>query len=374
MAFWRRDTSDRLDELNLELDTHHDFPEPHAGLNFDLPSEFIPANINPSTSSSQTSPTQCSSSSTSDRSNSVASRVEEMKLKKNIYYPDLYGQPIDVTELHPSEVFENICALGMGSCGRVSKMRHKQSNTICAVKQMCFTDNREDNKRVCTDLQIILECNCDYIVRCRGYFITDSGIWMCMELMDTCFATLMQKRGGKPLSEKAIGAIAVSVLKALDHLKENLNFMHRDVKPSNILINKQGQIKLCDFGIGRRLEQSFAQTRSGCSCYMAPERIESRGDYDVRADVWSLGITLYELAVGQSPYAHARGHLDMLGMIISDSPPSLPENMNFSDEYRDFIKLCLMKRPEARPKYKSLLEHKFITKHLNTTVTLDELE
>jgi serine/threonine protein kinase len=70
-----------------------------------------------------------------------------------------------------------------------------------------------------------------------------------------------------------------------------------DVKPSNILIDEYGTIKLCDFGISGILIESMAKSRNaGCAAYMSPERIEpsdpSRPDYDIRADIWSLGITL----------------------------------------------------------------------------------
>jgi len=81
---------------------------------------------------------------------------------------------------------------------------------------------------------------------------------------------------------------------------KNINRDFIDVKPSNILIDEYGTIKLCDFGISGVLIESMAKSRNaGCAAYMSPERIEpsdpTRPDYDIRADIWSLGITLVSL-------------------------------------------------------------------------------
>lgn len=306
--------------------------------------------------------------------NSVNRRLSS-EFEKNKFFVNLNEPPVTTT-LQPEEVFEELDILGTGSGGSVLKMRHKPSGKICAVKQMRRTLNEEENKRIYMDLQVVLQCECDNIVRCCGYFIKEAEVWICMELMTTCFDKLLRSRKRRPLPEKFLGAIAASAVKALYYLKEKHNIIHRDVKPSNILINDQGQIKLCDFGISGRLIDSLAKTRAaGCIPYMAPERIDwSSTSYDIRADVWSLGVTLYELATGKSPYANFNTDFDILMNIVNDPPPVLPNDMEFSQELRDFLAACLTKDYKQRPKYKQLIEHEFIKRHKDTIVSLSELD
>lgn len=293
----------------------------------------------------------------------------DFERNKFIVSPD---QPPITTDQQPEDVFEQLDILGNGSSGNVSKMLHKPTGKICAVKQMRRTVNEEENKRIYMDLKVVLECECDNIVRCCGYFIKEAEVWICMELMTTCFDKLLKQRK-RPLPERFLGALTTAAITALHYLKEEKGIIHRDVKPSNILINDLGQIKLCDFGISGRLVDSMAKTRTGCLPYMAPERIE-QSSYDVSSDVWSLGITLFELATGKSPYADCQTEFHILTKVVNDDAPRLPDDMEFTPEFRDFISLCLTKKHKLRPKYKQLLQHNFIKRHKDTVVTLAELD
>lgn len=185
---------------------------------------------------------------------------------------------------------EHLGDLGNGTSGNVVKMRHVPSGTIIAVKQMRRTGNSEENKRILMDLDVVLKSHdCQYIVQCLGCFVRDPDVWICMELMSMCFDKLL-KLSKKPVPEHILGKVTVAVrtlllafslkilnnffifqtVKALSYLKEKHGVIHRDVKPSNILIDERGNIKLCDFGISGRLVDSKANTRSaGCAAYMA---------------------------------------------------------------------------------------------------------
>jgi len=267
----------------------------------------------------------------------------------------------------PIEALEPLGDLGNGTCGHVVKMKHPESGKIIACKQMRRTGNSEETKRIVMDMDVVLKSHdCREIVVCLGCFITASDVWICMELMATCFDKLL-KLLKKPVPEDICGKVAVATLNALSYLKETHGVIHRDVKPSNILLDYNGIVKLCDFGISGRLVDSKAKTRSaGCAAYMAPERINppnpNKPDYDIRADVWSLGITLCELATGSFPYKDCNTEFEVLTKVIQEEPPKLPST-GFSSEFSSFVSDCLTKNHKERPKYKKLLTHPFIVKY-----------
>lgn len=101
--------------------------------------------------------------------------------------------------------------LGDGTSGHVVKMLHISSGAVIAVKQMRRTGNAEENKRIVTDIDTALKAHgCPYIVQCLGFIITSADVWICMELMATCFDKLL-KRGARPVPEEILGKVTVAV-------------------------------------------------------------------------------------------------------------------------------------------------------------------
>lgn len=275
---------------------------------------------------------------------------------------------IDASDLEP------ITTLGRGAYGVVEKMRHRQSDTIMAVKRITCTLNSKEQKRLLMDLEVNMRTgNCPYTVRFYGALFREGDVWICMEVMDTSLDKFYKSvyNNGKSIPEDILGKIAFSVVKALHYLQTELKVIHRDVKPSNILINRSGEVKICDFGISGNLVDSVAKTMdAGCKPYMAPERINpdsSSQGYDVRSDVWSLGISMIELATGKFPYDTWRTPFEQLKQVVKEEPPKLPAGQ-FSTDFEDFIVLCLKKNFNDRPFYVQLLKLPFIEKYENREV------
>ncbi|XP_077980751.1 dual specificity mitogen-activated protein kinase kinase 4-like isoform X2 [Glandiceps talaboti] len=261
--------------------------------------------------------------------------------------------------------------IGRGAFGTVNKMFHERSGQVMAVKRIRSTVDEKEQKQLLMDLDVVVRSSdCPYIVRFYGALFKEGDCWICMELMATSFDKFYKFVYGQDetIPEPILGKVTLATVQALNYLKESLKIMHRDVKPSNILLDRKGDIKLCDFGISGHLVDSIAKTRdAGCRPYMAPERIDltaTRQGYDVRSDVWSLGITLIELATGKFPYRKWNSVFDQLTEVVKGAAPQLHnDDRLFSPEFINFVNSCLTKDATERPKYRELLKHPFIKRY-----------
>ncbi|XP_076279257.1 STKc_myosinIII_N_like and MYSc_Myo21 domain-containing protein ninaC isoform X3 [Lasioglossum baleicum] len=194
-------------------------------------------------------------------------------------------------------------------------------------------------------------------------------IWFVMELCDGGTA-LDLVRGlvsmDKKLREEHIGHILKEVIKAVMYLHEN-NVMHRDIRASNILLTKEGEVKLCDFGLSRAIQGEMGKryTCVGSPCWMAPElaiskESSSSSGYGNRADVWAIGITAIELADGKPPFQDMHP-TRALFQIVRNPPPNLYRPSNWTQTFNDFIAECLEKNPDNRPFMTEIFEHPFLS-------------
>lgn len=132
-----------------------------------------------------------------------------------------------------------------------------------------------------------------------------------MERMDLSLFELnerVRRNCGQGIAETILGRIAHDMLSALKFMLKKHQIMHRDIKPDNVLLNRLGQVKLCDFGLSRIVTSADRHSLTehvGCLAYQAPEQFASstRHSYNHKADIWAVGLTLYHMATGENPFA-----------------------------------------------------------------------
>lgn len=182
------------------------------------------------------------------------------------------------------------------------------SGVVMAMKEIRLELDEAKLAAIIMELDILHRCTSPFIIDFYGAFFQEGAVYICMEFMD---GGSVDKLYGDGVPEGVLRKITLSTVMGLKSLKDDHNIIHRDVKPTNILVNSRGQIKLCDFGVSGNLVASIAKTNIGCQSYMAPERISgggvaqagsAGGTYSVQSDIWSLGLSILECAKGRYPY------------------------------------------------------------------------
>lgn len=274
-------------------------------------------------------------------------------------------------DLNPEEFWEIIGELGDGAFGKVYKAQNKETNVLAAAK-VIDTKSEEELEDYMVEIDILASCDHPNIVKLLDAFYYENNLWILIEFCAGGAVDAVMLELERPLTESQIQVVCKQTLEALNYLHDN-KIIHRDLKAGNILLTLDGDIKLADFGVSAKNTRTIQRRDSfiGTPYWMAPEVVmcETSKDrpYDYKADVWSLGITLIEMAEIEPPH-HELNPMRVLLKIAKSEPPTLAQPSKWSSNFKDFLKKCLEKNVDSRWTTSQLLLHPFVTVDSNRPV------
>ncbi|XP_075699330.1 STE20-like serine/threonine-protein kinase [Rhinoderma darwinii] len=276
---------------------------------------------------------------------------------------------------NPEEFWEIIGELGDGAFGKVFKAQNKETGILAAAK-VIDTKSEDELEDYMVEIDILASCDHPHIVKLLDAFYYENNLWILIEFCAGGAVDAVMLELERPLTEPQIRVVCKQTLEALVYLHDN-KIIHRDLKAGNILLTLDGDVKLADFGVSAKNTRTLQRRDSfiGTPYWMAPEVVmcETSKDrpYDFKADVWSLGVTLIEMAQIEPPH-HELNPMRVLLKIAKSEPPTLAQPSRWSRDFSNFLKKCLEKNLDARWTPVQLLQHPFVSM-VNTSKPVREL-
>ncbi|KAH8417066.1 hypothetical protein KR222_002566 [Zaprionus bogoriensis] len=257
--------------------------------------------------------------------------------------------------------YEILEKLGVGSYASVYKALHKKQRTYHAIKYVemsSLSDGARDN--LITEIRLLRDLKHRYIVTLQDFFWDDKNIYIVLEYCNAgnLSAFIHTK---KALPEATCRYFLRQLAAAVQYMRAN-DISHFDLKPQNLLLTRSANnvtLKVADFGFAQHLKLGELNRQlKGSPLYMAPE-IVRKHQYDAKADLWSVGVILYECLFGKAPYS-SRTIEELLLRIRKAETIVLPANARISNECRDLLHRLLAHEPAERISFADFFAHPFI--------------
>lgn len=262
--------------------------------------------------------------------------------------------------------FDLIKVIGRGAFGEVQLVRHKSTRSVYAMKLLSKVEmiKRSDSTFFWEERHIMAHANSEWILKLHFAFQDHKYLYMVMDYMPG--GDLVSLMSNYDIPEKWAKFYTMEIVLALDVIHK-MGFVHRDVKPDNMLIDKYGHLKLADFGTCMRMGPDGlvrASNAVGTPDYISPEVLQSQngeGVYGRECDWWAVGIFLYEMLIGDPPF-YADSLVGTYGKIMDHrNSLAFPEDVEISREAKSLIRGFLTDRTRrlGRNNVDEIKEHPF---------------
>lgn len=251
--------------------------------------------------------------------------------------------------------FDVMANLGQGAFGLVTKVQHKKSQVIYAIKQMDKKRLKNSGmiEQITTEIKIMYSLNHENIVKLFNHFEDDTNVYLIIDYAPGGqLWNKLQKSPGKRLPEKEVAVYVKDLVSALEYL-HGKGIIHRDIKPENLLIDGKGRLKLADFGWSNYFK-SDAQRTTFCGTldYLAPEMVEVGHQHDHMVDIWAVGVLTYELLTGKSPFSPLNPSLKLKDVERGTQQNIVAVKFDYPKEFpplaKDLVSKILRKNPKTR--------------------------
>ncbi|KAI0175474.1 kinase-like protein [Hypoxylon sp. FL1284] len=245
--------------------------------------------------------------------------------------------------------------IGKGSFGKVYLANHKLTNGSKVVLKSANKDDSNLAREIHHHRQFVHP----HIARLYEIIVTESLVWLVLEYCpgDELYNYLLNNG---PLAAEKVQRIFTQLVGAVSYVHQQ-SCVHRDLKLENILLDKNENVKLVDFGFTREYEgkSNHLQTFCGTICYSAPEMLKGEKYAGEKVDVWSLGVILYALLCGELPFDDDDDNVTRTKILAEE--PKYPQHL--PADAVSLIKILLSKRPLLRPTLPEILSHPFLAEH-----------
>ncbi|XP_037945690.1 serine/threonine-protein kinase ULK3-like [Teleopsis dalmanni] len=256
--------------------------------------------------------------------------------------------------------YEILDKLGVGSYATVFKVRHKQNKTFHAIKCVEMSKlSHSSRENLVTEIRLLRSLNHKYIVALQDFFWDEKNIYIVLEY---CNAGSLYNfiHSKKSLPESTCKYFLRQLALAVQYMRTN-DISHFDLKPQNLLLTRNPNVvlKVADFGFAQHLKLGeINQQLKGSPLYMAPEIVRKK-QYDARADLWSIGVILYECLFGKAPYS-SKTIEELLMRIRNAEKICIPTNARISNECHDLLSRLLKHDPAKRITFEEFFAHPFL--------------